>query len=189
MSLDPFKNTIHTWLKNEIGEQLSGARAVIWAEESGPRPKRPYATLKLVTPSQKQMGRDNIRQRLVGVAPHQTAVWCLNGPRRMFVDVNVFGSGAIEMLTIARDGLDDPEVISYFAEAGMQVEDEGHVSNETVMLESEFQEQARMSMIFGFTFERDLCLREVAQLEISGTLNFGGIAEVVIDGKTYNVGS
>lgn len=173
MSLDPFKNAIHTWLKKEVGEELSSDRAVIWAEENGPRPKRPYATLKLVTPSQKPMGKDNLRQVTDPVT--SATKFFLNGPRRMFVDINIFGDGAVQLLTKARDSLDNPIVIEFFECAGMQVEQEGTVSNETELLESAFQQRARMSMVFGFTFEREIDLKTVKELEINGT--------------TYNVGS
>ena len=165
MSLDQLKDAIHTWLKKQIGDELSSAKAVIWAEENGPRPKRPYATLKLVTPSQKPAGRDNLRSE---VDTHGNTTFVVNGPRRMFVDVNVFGVGAVELLTMARDSLDDPTVVDYFSANGLQVEQEGQVSNETELLESEFQERARMSMIFGYTFEKQVALKTIASLEING---------------------
>jgi hypothetical protein len=151
-----FQLAVYDWFSKQSGIQT------IWQQESGPRPPRPYATLRLNTGQVKIGGQDNLRQ------DPTTGVYSLNGPRRITVACNIYGDGALERLTKVRDSLDDPAVIDQLDASGIAVEDDGEPQNITEALESHFEDRALMDVIFLVQADRTTGATSVAKISLNG---------------------
>lgn len=156
MEFAPIKDALYTWFK-----KTSGLDSVIWADQDGPRPARPYATLRLITGAVKLGGQDNLRV-------NESGVFYLNGPREITVSINVMGVSALDILTTARDSLDDPSVIDDLEADGIAIIEDGSPQNITELLETGFEERAQMDLKIGFQAERDSTAVVVTKISLNG---------------------
>lgn len=155
MEFAPVRDAIYTWVSGQTGIKT------IWSEQSAPRPPRPYIDLKLITGAIKLGGQDNLRTKSDGT-------FALVGPRSITCSIQVFGENAMEILTTARDGLDDPVVIEQLDAAGLSVADDGEPQNITELLETHFEARAAMSVRFELQVERALDTQTVERIGLNG---------------------
>ena len=155
MKFERLTLAIYTWFSETSGI------ATIWAEQSGPKPKRPYATLKLITGAVKVGGEDNLRQ-------YTSGKFVLNGPRTVTVRCQVFGEGALDILSTVRDSLDDPSIIDGLDLSGLSVQDDGEPSNVTERLETSYEIRAVMDVKFDFNEERVANVGYVSETTVNG---------------------
>lgn len=157
MEFAPYKTAIYNWFSKQSNI------TAIWADQSKVRPKRPYATLKIITGTVKLGGQDNLRDGPAG------RPFVLNGPRQISLSVNVYGEDAMDILTTVRDSLDDPAVIDDLDAHGLAVTDDGSVQNVTEALESHFEPRAQMDVVFMLQEERDAFVVPVDRINLNGT--------------------
>ena len=155
MEFAPIRDAIYNWFSDQ------SRVTTIWADGSGPRPGRPYATLKLLTGAVKIGGQDNLRN---GPGPSQ---FTLVGPRRLTVSCNVYGVNAMEILTNVRDSLDDPFVIDQLDADGLAVSDDGEPHDMTEALETYFEPRAQMDVIFELQADRMTEIGPVSKIQVN----------------------
>ena len=155
MQFEPLRLSIYTWFSETSGI------TTIWAEQAGPKPSRPFATLKLITGAVKMGGQDNLRVSSDGR-------FVLNGPRSITLRAQVFGKDALEILTTVRDSLDDPDVIDVLDAEGLAVMDDGEPSDITEALETIFEQRAVLDVKFEFNVERATKVTDVNKVGING---------------------
>jgi hypothetical protein len=155
MEFAPIKDAIYTWISDQTKVK------VIWSEQAAPRPPRPYIDLKLITGAIKLGGQDNLRTTSAGRL-------ILVGPRSVTCSIQIFGDNAMEILTTARDSLDDPDVIEQLDRAGLSVADDGEPQNITEALETHFEARAAMDVRFEFQVERDTESQTVERVSLDG---------------------
>lgn len=133
----------------------------IWAEQEGTRPERPYASLKLITGQVKINGVDNMRYVSAGK-------FKLVGDRKITCSINVFGAEAHDIITLARDSLDDPSVVDSLFKDGLSIWDEGDPQDLSIKLETHWETRAQMDTIFGLAGELDIEPGIIEHVEVHG---------------------
>lgn len=157
MEFAPYKTAIYNWFSKQSDI------TTIWAEQGKARPKRPYATLKIISGTVKLGGQDNLRSDL------SAGGFLLNGPRQITVSTNVYGEDAMDILTAVRDSLDDPAVVDDLDAHGLAVKEDGSVQNVTEALESHFEPRAQMDVVFMLQEERKASVVPVDRISLNGT--------------------
>lgn len=160
MKFAEVQDAIYNWFTSVAGVPA------IWAEQEGPRLERPYASLKLITGQVKTNGIDSMRYVSEGK-------FTLVGDRRITCSINVFGSGAHDVLMSARDSLDDPSVVDSLFADGLSVWDEGDPQDLTTKLETHWETRAQMDTIFGLAGELDIEPGIIEHVELHG--DYGNI--------------
>jgi len=158
MDYQPFKDAIMAWVKSQVDSSVT----VYWMEQGPvpPRPPRPCINMKIVTPSVKIGGKDDLRY--VG------GNFVVNGPRKMLVSFNSYGVEAIEIMTDLRDSIDDPDVIDQLGAAGLAFVREGDVENLTQLLDSNYETRAHIDIEFGYNIENATGIVEIDKISING---------------------
>lgn len=155
MEFEPLKLALYTWFSETSGI------TTIWSEQSGPRPKRPYATLKVVSGAAKIGGEDNLRQASSGR-------FVLNGPRTFALRCQVYGENALTILNEVRDSLDDPLIVEQLDESGIAIVDDGNPSDITEALETYFEQRAVLDVMLQINTERPTKVGSLAKVGING---------------------
>jgi hypothetical protein len=139
---------LYAWARSQLPKDVP----VIWAEQSEPRPKPPYAVMKLFGPA--KIARDELRSESPGVL-------MVSGLRRYMLSVNIFGgkkltgqtveqkyntSSALELAAILQNSVEKPSVLLQIDKAGVSFLDEGDITNLTAMQETQFQSRAQFDV-------------------------------------------
>lgn len=156
MKFADIQRAIYNWFTDTTNVQA------IWAEQEGPRPPRPYASLKLITGPVKTNGIDDMQYVSDGK-------YSLKGDRRITCSINVFGTDAHDILALARDSLDDPSVVDSLFADGLSIWDEGDPQDLTAKLETHWETRAQMDTVFGLASELEIEPGIIETVELSGT--------------------
>lgn len=154
MKFAEIKDAVYNWFTTVTGV------TAIWSDQEGPRPERPYCSLKIISGPVKPNGTDDLKY----VSGDRFA---LKGDRVYTCSINVYGQDAHDILSTARDSLDSPTVIDSLFKDGISVLDEGDIQDVTLKLETHFETRAQMDFIFqvGNVFETDIGIVEKVELE------------------------
>lgn len=149
--------TLYNWLTAESG------LTVIRANQKGPRPARPYASLNFLNPSNR-LGNSIDQQRAT-----DAGLVAAEGMRSAVASINIFGDNALDTMAAVRDSLDRADVQEVFEDGEIAHLDEGPITDLTELQETIYEERAQM----------DLTLSFVASSEV----DVGTIEEVVLEGE------
>lgn len=161
MLFQEIKDAIYTWASSNVTAQ------VIWAEQEGPRPERPYLTLKLITGPTKTMAIDNFKY------DNDLTKFVLNGDRSVVLSINAFGNDAFDLLATLQNSLDDPTVIDELFENSLSILDDGDIRDVTLALETSFETRAVMEVTFGYAHKRETSVVDIQKVELEG--DYGAI--------------
>lgn len=144
MNRDDVFKFLLKWLSDESG------LVVVKANQKGPRPARPYISLRFLNASQRVGSMDQnttTEHTLAGETKYSVAT---EGMRTAVASINVFGDNAIDTLAMIRDSLDRPDVIDRFESAGVSHISEGPINDLTELLETIYEERGQMDLTIGF---------------------------------------
>lgn len=147
---------------------------MIFADQAQQRPGRPYCSIKVANSGSKS-GTDEIR------ISGGTFTQC--GPRGAMLSINIFGTGALDLMERLRDSVDQPSVVqNSFAAQGIAVEDVSDVRDltDTSLEENVFISRAQMDVTIRYS------------TNVDDTAGSGEIDHVTMSGPTnapYGAGS
>lgn len=155
---------IRAWLMS--GATLPDER-VIFAEPqpNAPRPKPPFATMRQLGTLTRLGAYDE--ERLTTTAGQVKRI----GQRRLTVDVNIHGTGAITRAQAAQDATERYDVREALDAAGLTVIDRGQLTNLTGILSTQFEERAQFEVIFGLAVETTETPGWIETVEYDATYN------------------
>jgi hypothetical protein len=138
---------------------------VIWANQNGPRPLPPFATINPRVAIRRLGVYDE--ERLDPDAPGQID---RVGQRKLTISCNAYGPGAIDLLERAQEALDTNAARAAFASAGLAVSDRGEVRDLTKLLETQYEERAQLDVVFALATASSEDAGYIESAEITATL-------------------
>lgn len=174
MTREAVENAARLWLvaAGAAGGVPNASRAVIFADQDGPRPPLPYVTLRIET-FDLPVGEDEDR-----VDDSDPPTWRGRGNRRGSISVNAFGAGAADWLERAHLFLRAPSVKAQLTAAGIGVRPLGAPNNLSRLLDDKSQTR----------FQRDFAIdyvAEVSEAEAEGVVEL----EQVVHTDTFEGGA
>ena len=150
MSVDVITNAVLAWLRAANGG-LTNAQA-IRAESKGPRPPKPYMTVK-VTPDQRTAAHDELIDAIdvATSAPDRK----VRGQRRALVEVQGFGSGAFAWLEAAGLSLGLDSFRETLTTAGLTIRQAGDPLEVSALVDTEIEPRWTVPFEADYQIETD----------------------------------
>ncbi len=126
---DDRKDALHAIVAELLG--LSGNR-VVWANQIMPRPKRPFATMQVIS---------ELRESGEDLKPTEPGKYDVIVPVSAVVSVQYYGCGAMARLDALVRGLERPTIVDRCAAAGLAAYDDAGVSDTSMALDGERWEE------------------------------------------------
>lgn len=173
-NFEAIENALQAWVTGATG--IPGDR-VVWAEQNGPRPARPFATLRLgnvISPGLTDEERCTVVE---GGAPGADLRIETVAQQEIVITVETFtaattGNGsALALLTRAKNALSKNSQIEAFDAAGIAVVDRGTVQNLTALLDTEFEGRASLDVRIRFVDGAEDLTTWIATAEVRSTFN------------------
>lgn len=162
---------IYNWIKDELKDTAIGPEKVIWANQEGPRPSRPYVLMDLVTgPVQNQ--RDEKRAVSPGVVD-------VTGHRTVTVSVDAFGQESDELSMQLHSSLEKETIQGQLYTYGISVVRQESVEEKSLRLETKFEKRYGFDVIFNCVSSVRDEPGFIEKVEVSGN----GGDPVVVDGS------
>lgn len=154
--------SLFDWLKRESGV------TVIKANQKGPRPARPYASLNFQVASTR-LGNSIDQQSSV---QNDADDWVVqtSGMRKAVASINIFGENAIATLAAVRDSLDRPDVIEEFQIAEIGHLDEGSIQDLTALQETAYEERGQLDLTISYVAESEADVGTIEHVEATGSV-------------------
>lgn len=164
---------IRAWVVATSG--LDGVK-VIFAEQNGPRPAVPFATVRLGAVT--AVGVVDAVENLYDVegAAGQEIVQIVHGQRLLEVEVRAFSARAVgasnarEILALAQASLRFDQVRELLAEAGLTVLDNGRITVLPVVLDAQWEGRAVLAVTFCFEERVSLATGYIAAVELTDAI-------------------
>lgn len=149
------------WVKLHTGLE------VIFDNQNGPRPKRPYITVGDVTGWRKAQMTDEQQQ--------DGDIARLRGRRTKVFQIDCYGEVAGKtnpqhILEGLRDTIDDPIVVETQFNQGWAIENQGDPQDLTEIRDTKFEPRAMMEVTVAAAFSRDTRTGYVEKVDITGTI-------------------
>lgn len=162
MPTRPTKADIYALLFNWIKAQTG--LTVIKANQKGPRPARPYASLNFLNPST-PLG--------------DTQQWQINGDKTVAAEamykavasINIFGENAVDTLAQLRNSLDQPDVVELFAAANVTHLDDGPINDLTALQETQYEERGQFDLTIAYVGGKDVDVSTIEHASLDGNVN------------------
>lgn len=153
---DQIYSLLFNWIKDTTG------LTVIKANQKGPRPARPYASLNFINPSD-ALG---------------DVQWSINGDKtvssegmyKAVASINVFGENAVDTLAKLRNSLDRPDVVELFAAANVTHLDSGQVNDLTALQETAYEERGQLDLTVAFVDGSEVDVGTIEHVELDATV-------------------
>lgn len=132
----PLALAIYNWFKDATG------LTVIWDDQSGIRPEKPYGTLRVISGPAKVAGHDEQRVRQ---SDNKIEV---SGIRVFTVSCNIYGANALSLMSQADAWLGHLVTLEAFRAAGLAVVRNERIQNLTRLMDTGFESRAQMDVVF-----------------------------------------
>lgn len=154
------ENAFRGWVSDETGLM------VIFDNQNGPRPQRPYITIGDVTGWVKDQQVDEM-QEVDG------DLFRIVGRRRKTFQVDCYGDIAgetnpLEVLGRLRDGLDDPLVVQRQCMDEYSVIQPNDIRDLSALRETSFEPRASMEFVLAAEFTRDTRTGYIKNVQVNG---------------------
>lgn len=177
VDFEPIRNALFDWLNESINggaaEGSSGTIPILRAETNGANedPVRPawpkrFVEYKFLTGLTKIGSLDEL---IVGSGGECR----LRHQRQFTVSVSAFGESASGIIAAVQNGFRLPAVCSVLDAAGLSVRNDESFSDNTVFLETSFEERAVYDVIFGIALETPVDVGQIETVEVTSN-NPGG---------------
>lgn len=138
--------------------------AVIWANQTGPRPAVPFAEINFRAGITRLGAYDEER-----LDPNTAGNIIRVAQRKLTVSCHTYGPGAIALMETAQEALDTYAARSALASGGLYVSDRGKIQDLTKLLETTFEERAQLDVVFALAAITNENVGAAAQISINGT--------------------
>lgn len=166
MAIPDVKQALRAWLMAATG--LPGDR-VIFANQNGPRPATPFATLN----PRLSLARVGAYDEERATDDPDTTERC--GLRRLTVSINLYGTDALTRIEDALDGLEMQANWDALKVAGLSFIEHTEARDLTAMLETQFETRAQADVYFYVASSRLDEVSHIATVEGVGDVN--GVSE------------
>lgn len=137
---------------------------VIWANESGVRPKLPYVSLNFINPGMRMGSKDNIEY--AGDDAFQVV-----GQRSATLSVNAFGDEAIQQLMNFRDALETAEAMDYTREQQISIVPDGKPKDLSELVDTKIEKRAQLDLSVGYTVSIEENYGPIDSVEVNNVIN------------------
>lgn len=156
------ENAFRDWVKENTG------MAVIFDNQNGPRPERPYICIGDVTGWRKVQMTDSF-EAVAG------DVFRVRGRRTKVFQVDCYGEvdGQLNpqhVLEALRDTIDDPMVVEKQFRQGYAIQDQGDPRDLTEVRDTKFEPRAMIEFTVAAEFSRDTRPGSIEKVDIEGHL-------------------
>jgi len=153
----------YDYLNSVLPEEVTVVFAEELENEGGPRPQKPYVTLKLISGPRHLTLDDEIRFSGNNAA--------LVGQRAYTLSVQSFGADHIDYLNDISTYLDDPNKFSKLkSDADIAVTNRGAVLDISQQIGTAFERRASLDIIFNSSNNKPIDIEVIENVSISGTL-------------------
>lgn len=176
IDFNTYKPIIKSWIDTETS--LTSIRA----EQNAPQPAKPYLTFRLSSSIQ-------VHEDAIG-APNSSGVAIISGNREFTLEVQGFGSGVLQVLSILLDSRNKPTINEYFTDNNLVLYDAGVILNITDLEESEYTERGSVEFFFRIGSEINDTIGLIESTEISGLFlepDLSTISVITLDLNTLTV--
>lgn len=170
---NPTFEELKTHWRDWIVSQVPTECKVIYAEPisggDGPRPPKPYITLKIIS-GPRARGFDELRRK------PNSDVFQVGGLRQYTLSIQAFGLGGYDMLGDLVSRMDDPYA-SVEKSRVVAIVDRGDVVDISSLLETGYETRAALDVIFHAAKNLDTSIKPIERVRIGGTLSQGNQGE------------
>lgn len=173
MTREDLQQAILDWLQPASGLPRE---KIIFLDQRGDRPDKPYAAIKLIS-GPKVFGHDDQR----APDPGMTDDFLISGQRQYLCSVNVYsslnpddkytGPGANQIMSDVRDSLEKITVYTALNNAGLGMTNRPAVQNLTQLLEDQWEERAQMDVEFCIASNIGDSPGTITKVKVSGTVS------------------
>lgn len=160
---------------------------VVFAEEvsgsQGPRPQKPFITLKLVSGPTPKGSTDNLRFKNDPGPPEENNVtYELSGLRQHSISIQSFGEGSQDNLAKLQTLFDSPIVVQFFKDNGdIAIVNKGTVIDISALIDVGFERRHSLDVIFNTSSNVDVIVGSIEKAEVGGTLKKADGTEIIVD--------
>lgn len=133
---DTIRDTLHDW----IDANTTGLNAIVRLEQNNPRPALPYVGYRIS--GLDKIGHDYVER------PEDLQEARVSGNREFTVEIQHFGSGAIDRLEGLRSSLEMPAQRVLFDAQGIAFVDDLGITDISQLLDTRYEERALLELRF-----------------------------------------
>ena len=133
---------------------------ILWADQDGHQPKPPYIALKIISGPTKIGSMDEM------FMDETTNTLKVDGLRTITLNIEVFGSDALEITTRLEASLQFPQVAEYFRARDMSAYDNSGITDVTELLETIYEQRASMDVFFYVPYEFETNLEKIGRAHV-----------------------
>lgn len=181
------ENILQTWRKfiEANTSNAIGPDKVIFAEEvtgsQGPRPKKPFITIKLISGPTSKPSFDNLRFKEEKVAP-ESPIWEIGGQRQRVVSLQAFGVDSEDELASIQNHLDAPEAVEFFkTEVDVAIVNKGTILDISEIIEAGFERRHSLDITFNHASNVESKAGAIEKTSISGKIVDVDGSEIIVE--------
>jgi len=177
---DAWRNFIFSAVGN-----LLESDQLIFSDESGPRPPKPYITMKIIT-GPTPNGFDTLSFVGAEALPSENVKFELEGSRQYALSLQSFSSKldpekSHDLMELIVSQLENPMLAQKLREdADIAIKNRGAPADITVGLETTFERRTVLTIDFGSTQAIDINPSAVEKVSVGGTLKTANANEIVV---------
>ncbi len=157
------KDNIFDWVNEnaliEPSPELD-ARKIIWADQSAPQPpEAPYITLKIISGPNEAGNVDELE------FDEANDKCFLNGIRSFTLNLQVLGTGSLDIISRLQASLNFPEVSEFFRSKDMTVFDNSGITDVTATLDTVIERRHAIDVMFYTPFKFDTTVVPIETVE------------------------
>ena len=187
------RSVIETSLFDFVDKNTPNEVTVIFAEEvsgsQGPRPKKPFTTIKILSGPTTVSFSDNLRFKSDPLGPNDprtenspSPVYSLGGIRGYSVSLQAFGVGSQDNLQFLQDIMNSPEVVENFKLAGdIAIVSRGSIIDLSALIDTGYERRHSLDIVFNSASNVDVEAGAIEKAEIEGTLEKTDIDAIDIE--------
>lgn len=166
---------IQTWLdycRKVLPEEWTVTRAESVSGKDGPRPPKPYLTLKIISGPRKLTLDDNV---CFNGKSEGSRNFNLVGIRGYTLSIKSFGIDYIDALEDVSTCLDDPDLNTFLKqEADIAITNKGDVIDVSALLETGYERRGSLDIIFNSSKNKETSIGLIENVEVSGSISSNG---------------
>ena len=162
----------HSFVKSRVDDWVQ----VIFADEPGTRPKNPYVTIKMISGPRALGSFDE----LLSIA--NSTKYTVSGMRQFTLNLQGFGTEAIDILDRLQSLLDDPATGLFLrAESDMAIVSKGAVTDITELMETGYEPRASMDIIFNTSRNVEVDPSSIETVAIGGEISGAISGDITVE--------
>lgn len=160
---------------------------IIFSEEvsgsQGPRPQKPFITLKLLTGPIPRGSFDNLRFKGDNGPPNENNVaYELSGLRQNSISIQAFGKDSQDTLGLLLTLLDAPQSIADFkASADIAIVSRGEVTDISALIDVGFERRHSLDILFNTSSNVEIVPGSIEKTQVSGKMKKADGTEIIVD--------